>query len=165
MRTELRQAAMLVIGFALLIASRVGGQSVGASNGPGGSDSATRSASRTASGRPNLEGVWNFASLTPLERPTRFADQAFMTDEEAAAFEQELLEAVNLDRREPGAVLDLRGAAINEFWLERGTLASISGRKVTSLIVDPLDGRLPTRVSGLPPRPSIRKFDTVTDFE
>ena len=73
-----------------------------------------------------------------------------MTDEEAALFERELLEAANLDRPGPGGTLDLRGPAINEFWLERGTLATIAGRKPTSLIIDPPDGRLPALV----PEPS-----------
>jgi hypothetical protein len=38
-------------------------------------------------GHPDIEGVWNFATLTPLERPVRFAGKAFMTDEEAVEFE------------------------------------------------------------------------------
>ena len=54
---------------------------------------------RAADGHPDLEGVWNFATLTPLQRPDRFAGRAFMTDEEAAAFERDTLQGVNADRR------------------------------------------------------------------
>jgi hypothetical protein len=35
---------------------------------------------RTPDGRPDLQGVWSFATLTPLERPAEFADKPFMTD-------------------------------------------------------------------------------------
>ena len=38
---------------------------------------------RTAT--PDLEGVWNFATLTPLERPAQLGDKEFLTDAEAAA--------------------------------------------------------------------------------
>ena len=33
----------------------------------------------------NLEGVWTFSTLTPLERSAEFADKPFLTDAEAAA--------------------------------------------------------------------------------
>src|SRR5687768_1353595 len=35
---------------------------------------------RTSGGHPDFEGVWNFATLTPLERPERFAGRAYMSD-------------------------------------------------------------------------------------
>src|SRR5689334_4976558 len=37
-------------------------------------------------GRPDLQGVWNFASATPLQRPSQFADKPVLTDAEAAAY-------------------------------------------------------------------------------
>jgi hypothetical protein len=98
---------------------------------------------RTVDGHPNIEGVWNFATLTPLERPVRFAGKAFMTHEEATEFEKQTLQAVNGDRRGQTPASDLGGAALNEFWLERGPLATVAGRQPTSLVVDPPDGRLP----------------------
>jgi hypothetical protein len=97
---------------------------------------------RTIEGQPDLEGIWNTATLTPLERPARFAGKAFMTEEEAVAFEKERLQAVNSDRRGTNPTSDL-GGAFNEFWLERGPLATVNGRRPTSLIVDPPDGRIP----------------------
>ena len=36
----------------------------------------------TEYGHPDLRGVWNFSNKTPLERPERFGDQEFLTDEE-----------------------------------------------------------------------------------
>ena len=43
--------------------------------------------SRTPDGQPDLQGFWNFQTLTPLERPKAFANQEFLTDAEAAALE------------------------------------------------------------------------------
>ena len=42
---------------------------------------------RTADGRPDLQGVWDFRTMTPLQRPTDLGEQAFLTDEEVAAQE------------------------------------------------------------------------------
>src|SRR5262245_11163808 len=79
-------------------------------------DSATSgwSAPRTSFGQPDIGGVWDFASITPLERPEQFADRAFMTAAEAAVFARDTLAEVDADRREPDGSLDLRGPAINE---------------------------------------------------
>ena len=37
---------------------------------------------RTADGKPNLQGFWTSQTYTPLERPVRFADREFLTEEE-----------------------------------------------------------------------------------
>src|SRR5437773_2808882 len=47
---------------------------------------------RTPDGHPDLQGIWDFRSATPLERPARFAGREFMTADEAAAYEKEALE-------------------------------------------------------------------------
>ena len=41
---------------------------------------------RTPDGQPDLQGVWDFRTMTPLERPTD-QEQAFLSEEEAAALE------------------------------------------------------------------------------
>ncbi len=64
---------------------------------------------RTHDGRPDFQGVWNFATLTPLERPAQFAGRPFMSDEEAAAFESETLARMNADRRGNSPESDLGG--------------------------------------------------------
>jgi hypothetical protein len=141
---------------------------VSLAQGPAGlerADSSTGwSVPRTSYGHPDLEGVWDFSSLTPLERPTQFSDRAFMTADEAAVFERDTLAEVNADRRGPDGSLDLRGPAINEFWLERGTLATIGGRIPTSLLVDPPDGRVPAPLLTRRRRGADVRFDTVADF-
>ena len=43
---------------------------------------------RTAWGVPDLQGVWDFRTITPLQRPKEFGDRQFMTEDEAAKFEE-----------------------------------------------------------------------------
>ncbi|PYS06774.1 MAG: hypothetical protein DMG12_02710, partial [Acidobacteria bacterium] len=42
---------------------------------------------RTAYGQPDLQGIWNYSTLTPLERPLELAGKAVLSEEEAAEFE------------------------------------------------------------------------------
>lgn len=92
---------------------------------------------------PDLQGVWAFATLTPLERPPEFEAKAFVTDAEAAAWAADQLQRNDRDRRDGGAAVDV-GRAVNDFWFERGTeLAVVESKRITSMIVDPPDGRLP----------------------
>jgi len=47
---------------------------------------------RTSWGAPDLQGVWDFRSITPMERPAALADKEFLTEEEAANLEQEIID-------------------------------------------------------------------------
>jgi hypothetical protein len=97
----------------------------------------------SAQGPPDLHGVWSFSTITPLERAPEFAGKTTMTAQEAADFEKRTVERSNRDRRDPNPVADV-GGAYNEFWWDRGTtVATVRGKKLTSLIVDPPDGRVP----------------------
>jgi hypothetical protein len=92
---------------------------------------------------PDLEGVWNFATLTPLERPAQLGDKAFLTETEATAVVRDTLERNNRDRRDGGPEVDV-ARAVNDGWFDRGTsLARLNGRFLTSLITSPPNGRLP----------------------
>ena len=95
---------------------------------------------RTAWGAPDLQGIWDYRTLTPLERPDEFADQEFLTPEEIADLEQRRRERP--DGRPPG---DPRTAPSVHapYWLDYGTEVVGSGR--SSLVVDPPDGRIPPR--------------------
>lgn len=106
---------------------------------------------RTAWGDPDLQGVWNNATTTPLQRPPELAGKDTLTDEEVAQRDVEFAETRSLDRRddeapglgtEPGGRLTEADVsrAYNEFWVERGQ--TIANNR-TSIIVDPDDGRLP----------------------
>mgnify|MGYP000223996254 CR=1 FL=1 len=52
-------------------------------------------APRTAWGQPDLQGVWDFRTITPMQRPERLADQEFLTEEEAAAIERQVVDRNN----------------------------------------------------------------------
>jgi hypothetical protein len=86
-----------------------------------------------------------------LERPANLADKEFLTAEEAARLEQEVVErnrrlderpaeraaaGGNVDRRDDGSP-----GFYNNFWLDGGT-KPIETRR-TSLVVDPPNGRVP----------------------
>ena len=44
---------------------------------------------RTPWGDPDLQGTYNYATLTPLERPAAYANKPVLTEQEAAAFENQ----------------------------------------------------------------------------
>jgi len=95
---------------------------------------------RTPDGQPDLQGIWSFATITPLERPAELAGKEFFTPKEAADYEQEILKRNNMDRRDGPAETDVR-RAYNDFWWDRGT--RIVKTRRTSLIIDPPDGKIP----------------------
>ncbi len=108
---------------------------------------------------PDLEGIWSFATLTPLERPAEFGDKAVITRAEADAWVRETLERTNRDRRDGGAEADL-GRAYNDYWFDRGSaLASVNGQIRTSLITDPPDGKLPALTPDARARTAARAAD------
>ena len=110
---------------------------------------------RMSDGHPNLSGVWDFRTVTPVERPPEFADKEFLSEEEVAAYAAERVRANNadLDREAKKQITTDRGQvngttetrdlalAYNDFWWDRGT-AVIETRR-TSLVVDPPNGRIP----------------------
>ena len=94
--------------------------------------------SRTAWGVPDLQGVWDFRTLTPLERPRELAGKEVFTEEEAAAFVAASL--AEIEGRDDAVPADIVGN-YNQFWFDRGT--TVVGTRRTSRIVNPPDGRLP----------------------
>ena len=108
---------------------------------------------RTEWGQPDLQGIWNFNSSTPMQRPERFGTQEFLTPEEveqdrtrqaAARVAADVAEAkLNLNPQAPPVGQSTGG--YNNFWYET---ASIGENVRTSLIVYPENGRLPARVEG-----------------
>ena len=106
---------------------------------------------RTPWGHPDIQGVWDYRTLTPLERPEELGDKAYLTQAEADELERETLarnefllnraaetteESDQVDRRADGTP-----GFYNNFWMDRGTTAI--GTRRTSLIVAPSNGRLP----------------------
>jgi hypothetical protein len=110
---------------------------------------------RSADGHPDLSGVYDLATLTPVERPNGMA--ATLTDEEAAKLEKQAARQGELgalpskgDRDAPpkggdgslGPAGNVGG--YNTFWIDRGSsYFQIDGQKRTSLVIDPPDGKVP----------------------
>ena len=91
----------------------------------------------------NLEGTWNFSTVTPLERPAEFAGKPTMTDAEAKAYAARIVDQRNVDKRPSSPEADVN-LAYNDAWYDRGVgVATVRGQHQTSLIVDPPDGRMP----------------------
>ena len=97
-------------------------------------------APRTSWGQPDLRGVWDYRTITPLQRSEELAGTEVLSTEEAAKLQEILLTRRNNDRRSSEAAKDVAGA-YNDFWLDYGN--SLTEDKRTSLIVDPPDGRIP----------------------
>ena len=118
---------------------------------------------RTADGRPDLSGVYDIATLTPLQRPEEFGDKLYLTPEEAAnakSMADELVQSVIAADAEPsdpnreappvggdgspGAAGNVGG--YNAFWIDPGSDGFVvDGRYRTSIIHDPPNGQMPKR--------------------
>jgi hypothetical protein len=110
-------------------------------------------------GSRDLEGVWNFATLTPFERPAPFASQEFFTDEQAETFEADTIGGNDRDRRDGGAAVDA-ARGVGEYWFDRGThVGTLDGRKRTSWVIDPPDGRVPPLTAEARARAAARNAD------
>ena len=114
---------------------------------------------RTADGRPDLSGTYDIATLTPLERPEAYGENLFLAPEEAQklvdeaqAFIEEDAQHSDPNRKAPPAGGDgSTGAAgnvggYNAFWIDPGNdRFMIDGKFRTSIIFDPVNGRLPAQ--------------------
>jgi hypothetical protein len=101
---------------------------------------ATYAPPETPWGEPDLQGIWSGETLTPLERPAKFAGKPVLTPSEAEAIEEDVASRPGRDdRSKRGTERDV-AQAYNQHWLAPPTKLA-DGR--TSLIVDPADGRVP----------------------
>ena len=100
---------------------------------------------RTEYGSPNLQGIYTYRTLTPLNRPRELEHLEVLTAEQAAEWEDFENRRQNRD-----LIIDSVGGAgyppgvisYNNFWYERG-VKTISDRR-TSLVYDPPNGRMPS---------------------
>ncbi len=99
--------------------------------------SATVDIPRLADGRPDLQGTWDFRTITPFQRPENLADIEVLNEEELEAFEA----AENVRRDRDNFTDTTTTGDYNQFWYDRGTELLDDGR--TSLITDPPNGRIP----------------------
>ena len=121
---------------------------------------------RTADGHPDLQGMYDVATMTPVDRPAGVSSLV-LSKEEAAALElyeterQKVNDApLSGDRGAPPVggetttgksyleLLERFGGGVvggyNNFWLAGGTqLITVDGQKRSSLVMDPPDGKVP----------------------
>lgn len=132
---------------------------------------------RTPDGHPDLQGTYDLATLTPLERPEDLGGKATFTRAEAASLEQQSAERrarqnapIDKNRAAPPIGGDgSRGAAgnvggYNAFWIDNGTsYVIVNGEPRTSLIVDPRNGRVPQLTAAAQQRNAARVLQTTSD--
>lgn len=92
---------------------------------------------RLRDGSPDLQGTWDYRTITPLQRPEEFADRETLEPEEAEAFQRARQEQLDRDNFTDTSTT----GDYNEFWYDRGN--RILGSNRTSLITRPANGRLP----------------------
>jgi hypothetical protein len=145
--TRLRTTVLTLIGIACLgmVSTAQAPQKKASAQG-------SYTAPRNAFGQPDLEGTWTNNSITPLQRPTAWANKTSLTEDEVdllrrtaakleesgdALFGDELI-ADAIAGKSKASSRDTQTGNYNGFWLP--------GRDIdnrTSLIIDPPDGRLP----------------------
>jgi hypothetical protein len=118
--------------------------------------SVSKAVPRTADGKPDLTGIYDLATMTPVERAA--GSPLILTDEQAEKLEQQAAKRVETlgapikgDRDAPPVGGD--GSAgpagnvggYNNFWIDAGSrYSNVDGRKRASILIDPPDGRIPT---------------------
>jgi hypothetical protein len=116
---------------------------------------ATETIPRMPDGHPDLQGTYDLATLTPLERAA--GSSLVLTDEQAAKLERQAAQQVatgdaplKADRSAPplggdgsiGAAGNVGG--YNRFWLDPGShYTMLDGQRRASILIDPPDGRVP----------------------
>ena len=99
---------------------------------------AAQDAPRTPWGAPDLQGIWDFKTATPFERPEDRGEQAFLTEEEAATIEQERVERnIRLWQAPPRrTAAGGNVGGYNNFWLDFGTNVIDDRRKLLIVAKD-----------------------------
>jgi hypothetical protein len=95
---------------------------------------------KTAWGDPDLHGIYNYATSTPMQRPRALGEKDVLTDDEHAALQERNLATINTDLTPRDQV-----GNYNDFWMD-SKRKLLTEDKRTSLIIDPPNGRMPPPV-------------------
>ncbi len=112
---------------------------------------------RTSEGKPDLSGVYNIATVTPIERPEELGNIKTLSDEKGQELAAQVaaLKAAGVEDSDPDRTAPPTGGdgsqtaagnvgGYNSFWIDAGdTAIKIDGQYRTSIIVDPPNGRFP----------------------
>src|SRR5687767_1522073 len=104
---------------------------------------------RTPWGDPDLQGTWDFTTITPLQRPANLAGKEFLTEREAAALEKQInQQRFDTEAASPGSLGGVPRPESDPGIYNLGWWWEPNGRRLvrtrrTSLVVDPSDGRIP----------------------
>jgi len=115
---------------------------------------AAQSPPRTTWGDPDLQGTWDFTTITALERPASLAGREFLTESEAAALEKQInQQRVQTEEASPGSLGGVPRAESDPGIYNLGWWWEPNGRRLvrtrrSSLVVDPPDGRIPPLTTG-----------------
>lgn len=110
---------------------------------------------RTPSGKPDFQGLWTNASITTLQRDSRY-DYLVIPPEQlaevTAAHPQNVRQATD-DNLQAGELLDgsdlAMGRGYNAFWIDPGSsFGLVKGEYRTSWVIDPPNGRIPYSEQG-----------------
>ncbi|WP_129642522.1 hypothetical protein [Peristeroidobacter agariperforans] len=128
-------------------------------------------APRLADGTPDLQGVWTNQTATPMERAVELGTRRAFTDAEAAAISKAAIAAVEADAQPSDPDKKIEAAAslppvgnYNLFWTDRGmSVAQIDGEYRTSMIIEPLNGRVPPLTEAAQQRMTATKIGRSND--
>ncbi len=132
---------------------------------------------RTPDGRPDLQGVYDLATMTPVERPAVYNGRASITLDEAKQLESAAAARTERSLRPDSAARTAppiggdgsSGAAggvggYNAFWVDRGdAFTVIDGQARTSIVVDPPSGRVPPLTTAARQRQAARAGQPTSD--
>ena len=106
---------------------------------------------RLANGKPDMQGTWDFRTITPFQRPEALGDKEYLTAEEFAAFEEE-----ERERRDRDNFTDTTTTGdYNQFWYDRGE--ELLEDRRTSLVTYPSNGRIPALTEAAQQRSAERR--------
>jgi hypothetical protein len=139
------------VALASVMTARVDGQAPAKAAAP----AAKRAIPRLADGHPDLQGMYDLATLTPVERPA--GTPLVLSDEQAAKLEKDVAarkvyQDAPLKPDRPAPPVGGDGSAgpagnvggYNSFWIDSGSRYSvIEGQRRASILIDPPDGRIP----------------------